>query len=118
MSGASAPVSAAPSAPAAPIAASNAVGAAPETETQPGPAQSFTEVLSAQRAESEHGEGARRDAEAKRGPSHGAKEVQDDGGHPSSPSSGQLPAAAGSPAAAPVSALAGSIAAAAAVRSK
>jgi hypothetical protein len=111
MSGASAPVSAAPS---APIAASNAVGPQPETATQPGPSQSFTEVLSAQRAESEHGEGARRDAEAKRGPSHGAKEVQDDGGHPSSPSSGQLPAAAGSPAAAPVSQVAASVATAAA----
>ena len=111
MSGASAPVSVAPSAPMAP---SNAAGPAPETATQPGPAQSFTEVLSAQRAESEHGERARHDAEAKHGPSPGAKEGQADGRDPSSPSSGQLPAAAGSPAAAPVSEPAGSVAAAAA----
>ncbi len=115
MSGASAPVSAAPSAPTASMAPSNAAGPASETTTPPGPAPSFTEVLSAQRVESEHSEGARHDAEAKRGPSHGAKEGQADGGHPSSPSSGQLPAAAGSPAAAPVSELAGSVAAAAAV---
>jgi Flagellar hook-length control protein FliK len=91
MSGASATVSAA-----SPVSAPAAAPPAPETDGEPGPVQSFTEVLSAQRAESRNGEGDRRNADGERGPAHGAKDVQANGRRPSAPSSGQ-PSAPGSP---------------------
>ncbi len=100
MSGVSATVSAATPVAAA-IAPSNVAEQAPETAGPPGPAGSFTEVLSAQRAESHHEQGERHDADGKRAPSHGAKEGQATPGSPPSPDL-------------PVSGLTGSVSAAAA----
>ena len=98
MSGApaTATVSAGPPGPAAPIAPSNTVAPDAEAAGDPGSFQSFTEVLSAQRAESGHEPGERHDTGDKKGPSHGAKEAQ---ANPGSPPSPDLPAAGPLPAA-------------------
>ena len=96
MSGAPATVSAAPPGPAPAIAPSNAVEQAPEPAGSPGSYQSFTEVLSAQRAASGHDEGGRHDADGKRGASPGAKEALARPGSSSSSSADDL-RVAGSP---------------------
>ena len=101
MSGASATVSGAPPVSAA-MAPSNAAEQPPEAAGQPDPVQSFTEVLSAQRAESRNDGGERHDSDGKRGPSHGAKEVPAHGAHPSSSSASQPPGA-GAPSTDPTS---------------
>ena len=95
MSGAPATVSAGAPGPAVAIAPSNAVEQAPEGAGDQGSFQSFNEVLSAQRAESGHDRGERHDTDGKKGPSHGAKEVQGTAGSPQSAPADDLPA--GSP---------------------
>jgi flagellar hook-length control protein FliK len=104
MSGASATVSVAPAVSAPPTASPPPTGSA----GQPGPVQSFTELLSAQRAESRHDEGERHDADEKRGSSHGSKEASAHGPQTSTTSASVPPA--GSPAEAPDSGLAESVA--------
>jgi flagellar hook-length control protein FliK len=94
MSGASATVSAAPPVSAA-MAPSNAAEQPPEVAGQPDPVQSFTEVLSAQRAESRKDGAERHDSDEKRAPSHGAKEVPAHGARPLSSPASQSPGAGG-----------------------
>jgi len=117
MSGAPATVSAAPPGPAPAMAASTAVEPISDPAGSPGSYQSFTEVLSAQRAASGHDGGAQHDGDAKRGSSHEAKEAPSSPGSPSNPGSPASPSAddlpvAGSPTA-PLPALADAVAAAA-----
>ena len=67
---------------------------APQTSAPGAPVQSFTEVLSAQRAQSPHDGEDRHDADAKRDPAHGEGTASAKGGRPSpSPAPGQAPAA-------------------------
>ncbi len=115
MSGASSTVSAAPPVPATASAHATAAVQAPETSPPGGPAQSFTEVLSAQRAETPRDGGDRHDADAKRDPSHGETAAASaKGGRPSSSSSPSDPPPPASPVGvAPASGLAVSFAPAA-----
>jgi Flagellar hook-length control protein FliK len=108
MNGASATVTAAPPASPAAMTSSNTAEQPPEAAGQP--VQSFTDVLSAQRAQSRNDEGERHDADAKRGPSHHAKEAQAHTPAPSSAPSSPDPAAE-SPAAVPGVGLTGPVAA-------
>jgi flagellar hook-length control protein FliK len=98
MSGATSTVSAAPAAPAAPVTAdARPTGAdqAAQTSASGTPGQSFTEVLSAQRAHSPHDGEDRHDTGAKRDPSHGEGTGSAKGGRPSSSADpGHTPAGA------------------------
>lgn len=94
MSAATSTVSAAPPAPVTADARPTGTDQAPQTSTSAAPVQSFTEVLSAQRAQSPHDGEDRHDADAKRDPSHGEGTASAKGGRPSPPSApGQPPPA-------------------------
>jgi flagellar hook-length control protein FliK len=94
MSAATSTVSAAPLAPVTAGAAPSAADQTPETSASGTPVQSFTEVLSAQRAQSPHDGADRHDTDAKRDRSHSEGTGSAKGGRPSSSSvPGDAPAA-------------------------